>query len=81
MAIGKTHNDGVIIKSTAGFNYYNGVGDNSLRELYNPTKGQASGRSQFKINTLKVFDVVEIANNKISVRIFPDGKIEIEPSI
>ena len=34
-----------------------------------------------KIKTMKVFDVVEIANNKISVKIYPDGRINIEPSV
>jgi hypothetical protein len=81
MAIGKKSKDGVIIKSKSGFEYYHGQNDDGLQPLYNPTKTPGSGRKVSKIKTLKIFDVVEIANNQISVRIFPNGKIEIEPSI
>ena len=81
MAIGKKSKDGVYIKSKSGFEYYHGMNDDGLQPLYNPTKTPGPGRKLSKINSLKVFNVVEIANNQISVRIFPDGKIEIEPSI
>ena len=37
-------------------------------------------KRRFKINTLKVFHPVHIANNQISVTIYPDGRIEIVPS-
>lgn len=81
MAIGKKSKDGIYIKSKSGFEYYHGQNDDGLRPLYNPTKTPGAGRRVSKIKALKIFDVVEIGNNKISVRIFPDGKIEIEPSI
>ncbi len=77
MAIGKKSKDGIIIKSKAGFQYYKGMNDDGLQPLFNPTPNKAKN----KVKTLKVFDVVEIANNQISVRIYPDGNIEIEPSI
>ena len=81
MAIGKKNKDGVIIKCKNGFNYYHGQNDDGLRPLFNPTKTPGSGKTQSKVKSLKVYSVVEIANNQISVRLYPDGKIEIEPSI
>jgi len=81
MAIGKRNKDGIIIKSKKGFEYYHGQNDDGLKPLLNPTKTPGVGRRINRIKTLKIFDVVEIANNQISVRIFPNGKIEIEPSV
>ena len=80
MAIGKKNKDGVIIKSAKGFSYYHGMNDDGLKPLVNPTKTAGTGRATSRIKTLKVYSIVEIANNQISVRIHPDGKIEIEPS-
>ena len=74
MPIGKTAKNGIIIKSNSGYNYYHGMSDkNGLRELSPSPRG--------RVKTLKVFDVVEIANNKISIKIYPDGKVVVEPSI
>ena len=64
MAIGKKIKDGIIIKSKSGFEYYHGQNDDGLQPLYNPTKTPGSGRKVSKIKTLKIFDVVEIANNQ-----------------
>jgi hypothetical protein len=81
MAIGKKTKDGIIIKCKNGFNYYHGQNDDGLRPLFNPTKTPGTGKSLSKVKSLKVYSVVEFANNQISVRIHPDGNIEIEPSI
>ena len=75
MAIGKQSKDGIIIKSKSGFQHYFGPHDGALRETVMPDDPKR------KIKTMKVFDVVEIANNKISVKIYPDGRINIEPSV
>lgn len=77
MAIGKKSKNGVIIKSKTGFDFYEFQNDDGLRPLYNP----ASSKSKNRIKTLKVDSVVEIANSQISVRIHPNGNIEIEPSV
>jgi len=81
MAIGKKNKDGVYIKSAKGFNYYHGMNDDGLKPLLNPTKRSGTGRAPTRVKSLKTYSVVEIGNNQISVRIYPDGKIEIEPSI
>ena len=81
MAIGKKNKDNIIIKSSKGFNYYHGMNDDGLKPLLNPTKRSGAGRSPTKVKSLKTYSVVEIANNQISVRIHPDGRIEIEPSV
>jgi hypothetical protein len=81
MAIGKKSKDGVIVKSSSGFNYYHSMNDDGLKPLYNPTKTSGPGRKPSKIKTLKVYSMVEFANNQISVKIYPDGRIEIEPSV
>lgn len=81
MAVGKKSKDGVIIKSSSGFNYYHSMNDDGLKTLLNPTKTPGAGRKTSKIKTLKTYSVVEIANNQISVKIYPDGRIEIEPSV
>jgi len=80
MAIGKKTKDGIIIKSGKGFEYYHGRNEaHGLRPVLTDPVGPRERR--LNINTLKVFSPVSIANNQISVTIFPDGRIEIEPSI
>jgi hypothetical protein len=76
MAIGKTDKDGIIIKCSDGFNYYYGMNDDGLRPILKEDNKQGQ-----KVKTIKVFEPVEIANNKISVKIYPDGRIDIEPSV
>lgn len=76
MAIGKTDKDGIIIKCDDGFNYYYGLNDDGLRPVL-----KEDSKKGHKVKTLKVYEPVEIANNKISVKIYPDGRIEIEPSV
>jgi hypothetical protein len=76
MAIGKQDKDGIIIKCGKGFSYYYGMNDDGLR----PVLKEDSKKGQ-RVKTLKVFEPVEIANNKISVKIYPDGRILIEPSV
>ena len=81
IAIGKKRKDGVIIKCPIGFNYYHGQNDDGLKPLLNPTKTAGTGRKQSRIKTLKVHSPVHIANNQISVTIYPDGRIDIVPSV
>ena len=80
MAIGKQNKDGIIIKSSKGFNYYHGRNEeHGMRKVQTDPVGLRNRR--LAIKTMKVYDVVEIANNKISVKIYPDGNIIIEPSV
>ena len=80
MAIGKQNKNGIIIKSKGPFSYYHGRNEaHGLREVLSDPVGPRSRR--LKIKTLKIFEPVEIANNKISVKIYPDGRIDIEPSV
>ena len=80
MAIGKKSKDGIIIKSVKGFKYYHGRNEASgLRSVLTDPVGTRSRR--LNINTLKTFSPVSIANNQISVTIYPDGRIDITPSI
>ena len=80
MAIGKKSKNGVIIKSKSGFGYYHGRNEeHGLRDVLTDPVGPRNRR--LKVKTLKIYETVEIANNKISVRIHPNGNIEIEPSV
>jgi hypothetical protein len=79
-AIGKKIKNGIIIKSTKGFDYYHGRNEaHGLRPVLTDPVGLRSRR--LNVNTLKVFHPVSIANNQISVTIYPDGRIDIKPSI
>jgi hypothetical protein len=73
MAIGIKEKDGVIIHCTDGFNYYNGLSDSSLRPVYRP-------RDNATVRTMKSYEVVSVANNVVSVTVYPDGKVLVEPS-
>jgi len=77
MPIGEKNKNGVIIKCPVGFNYYHTQNDEGLRPLFNPSTSRANNR----VKTLKVDRVVEVANNKVSVRVHPDGNIEITPNV
>ena len=80
MAIGKKSKDGIRIRSKTGYRYYHGRNEaHGLRDVLTDPVGPSNRR--LNIKELKVYDTVEIANNQISVRIHPDGNIEIEPSI
>ena len=80
MAIGKKSKNGIIIKSTKGFDYYHGRNEaHGLRPILTDPVGEKSRR--LKVHTLKVFSPVHIANNQISLTIYPDGRIDIEPSV
>ena len=80
MAIGKKSKDGIIIESVKGFKYYHGRNEASgLRSVLTDPVGSQSRR--LNIKTLKIFSPVRVGNNQISVTIYPDGRIEIEPSI
>ena len=75
MTIGKQKKDGVIMKVRKGsFRYYSGRNDSMLKPLLMP-----NGKN---IKTLKLSDdgVCAVANNKISVVIYPRGSVDITPS-
>tara|TARA_B100001057_G_scaffold133021_1_gene132452 strand:+ start:1232 stop:1462 length:231 start_codon:yes stop_codon:yes gene_type:complete len=75
MTIGKQKKNGVIMKVRKGsFRYYSGRNDNMLKPLLMP-----NGKN---IKTLKLSDdgVCAVANNKISVVIYPSGRVDITPS-
>ena len=74
MAIGLQSKEGVIIKSEEGFTYYKSPNEAARADLYMPDQPNR------RIKTLKVDHMVEIANNYVSVRVYPDGRIEVEPS-
>jgi hypothetical protein len=79
-AIGKKSKNGIIIKSTKGFDYYHGRNEShGLRPVLTDPVGTRSRR--LTVKTMKVFHPVSIANNQISVTIYPDGRIDIKPSI
>ena len=80
MAIGKKSKNGIIIKSTKGFDYYHGRNEShGLRPVLTDPVGAKSRR--LTVKTMKVFSPVHIANNQISLTIYPDGRIDIEPSV
>ena len=80
VAIGKKSKNGIIIKSDKGFEYYHGRNEaHGLRQVLTDPVGPKSRR--LGIKTMKVFSPVHIANNQISVTIYPDGRIDITPSI
>jgi len=71
--LGKKQKNGVIVKvKKDSFNYYNGQTDANLKPLF---KNNGS-----KIKTVKVYEPVEIANNTISVKVYPNGDVDIKPN-
>jgi hypothetical protein len=72
---GDTKKDGVIMKCKSGFQYYYGLNDDGLYPIYK--QGSKSGS---KVKTVKVFEPVTIANNQMTVTVFPNGKISVEPN-
>ena len=75
MALGDTKKDGVIMKCESGFQYYHGNNDDGLRPLM-----KEGNLAHHRVKTIKVYEMVEIANNYVSVRIYPDGRVEVIPS-
>lgn len=78
-AIGVKSKDGVIIKSIDGFDYYFGLSDKSLKPVMKAPMGPSVDKVR-KVKTLKVFNMVSIANNKFTVNIWPGGKVEVIPN-
>lgn len=74
MALGIKEKDGIIIESSKGFYYYDFQHKNGLKKVLRP-------RDNANVKKIKIDSMVEIANSKISVKIYPDGNIEIEPSL
>ena len=75
MTIGKQTKDGVLVKVKKGtFRYYSGRSDKHLKPLLMP-----NGKN---IKTLKLSDdgIGAMANNKVSVVVYPSGKVDITPS-
>ena len=73
MFSGDLKKDGVIIKSSEGFNLYNGLSDSSLQSVLRP-------RDNARVKTMKGYDTVIIANNKSTVHVHPDGNVDIIPN-
>ena len=78
MIIGDKNKDGVIISVTEGYNYYSASNDNALKPV---EMKRISSDKVMVPKTLKVYEPVTVANNKITVTVHPDGRIEVLPSI
>lgn len=72
MTLGKQKKDGVIIRCNEGFKYYYGLNDHGLR----PIMKEGSKKSHL-VKTIKTHEVVEIANNKYTVTMYPNGDIAV----
>ena len=74
---GDRNKDGVIIKCANGFNFYDRNGDNSLKPIkVNKTVTRSKDGTSL-VKTSKVFEPVSVANNQMTVTVYPNGKIEI----
>jgi hypothetical protein len=69
---GNTNKDGVIAKCKSGFMFYNGMNDDGLKTIFKTGK-----KSKSRVKTVKVFEPVTIANNQVTVTVYPNGKIEV----
>jgi len=72
--LGNTNKDGVILKTQHGFNYYNGISDDTLKTVTRPRDGAT-------VKTSKVYEPVVVANHKVTVVVYPDGRVEITPNV
>ena len=72
---GDTRKDGVIAKCKSGFMFYNGMNDDGLLPVF-----KTGNKSNSRVKTVKVFEPVTIANNQMTVTVYPNGKIEITPN-
>lgn len=75
MTLGQKDKDGVIIKCKDGFKYYYGMNDHGLR----PVMKEDSKKGHI-VKTMKTHEVVEIANNKYTVIVYPNGDVSMIPN-
>ena len=66
--------DGVIISTDNHFDYYKANQENTRTMLMRPSQ------PTHRVQTLKTDYPVTVANNQITVVVYPDGNIEIKPS-
>ena len=78
MIIGDTKKDGVIISVTEGYNYYSASNDNALKPV---EMKRVSSDKVMVPKTLKVYESVTVANNKITVTVHPNGSVDVLPSV
>ena len=77
---GDTSKDGVVIKCKSGFNYYKGNGDSSLEPIVVEKDYTRSKDGKSLVKTIKVSEPVTIANNVMTVTVYPDGTIKVNPN-
>ena len=77
---GDRNKDGVVVKCKSGFNYYDRNGDNSLTPIVVKKTVTRSLNGMSKVKTTKVFEPVSVANNQMTVTVYPNGKIDIVPN-
>ena len=77
---GNTKKYGVVIKCKSGFNYYEGNGDDSLTPIIVNKTYTRSKDGTSKVKTSKVYEPVTVANNQMTVTVYPDGRIEVIPN-
>ena len=72
---GDVAKDGVIAKCKSGFMFYHGMNDHGLEPIF-----KTGNKSNSRVKTVKVFEPVTIANNRMTVTVYPNGKIEVTPN-
>ena len=77
---GDKDKDGVVLKCKSGFNYYKGSGDSSLARIVVEKGYTRSKDGTSLVKTSKVYEPVTVANNKMTVTVYPDGRLEIVPN-
>lgn len=76
MTLGLKNKNGVILKvKKNALHYYKGMNDSTLSPLFKKGKG-----GMVKIKTVKVFEPVVIANNAMTVTMYPNGNVELKPN-
>ena len=77
---GDTEKDGVVVTCKSGFTYYHASGDKNLKTIMVEKDYTRAKNGKTRVKMSKVFEPVTVANNQITVIVYPDGKLEVIPN-
>ena len=77
---GDREKDGVIMRCNSGFMYYHASGDTNLKPIKVAKAYTRAKDGTTLVKTAKVFEPVTVANNQITVTVYPNGEIKIVPN-
>ena len=78
--VGDPDKDGVVVRCKSGFNYYHASGDKNLKPIVVEKDYTRSKNGTTLVKTSKVYEPVTVANNQMTVTVYPNGEIKITPN-